>query len=299
MKQFNNIYFNGCSFTAGGGLEIPSEEDIHAVWPVKGYKELGLDVYWKHNKEVAYPQRVSDELNIKVINDSIQGGSWNRVVRNFWEYISNNDESNTLFVLEYPGGLRDEFFSTKLNDYILVNTGLTTEFILESFEATQGQRNYNNLKSGDDKHIVYEELKNYYKHLFNPDCNLHFKKEWISLYGICLHCENNKLPLIVTQNRLWEYIDDENFITKFKELLNKDWEYVNFIEHPKDYCKQKKLLINNDLEGLIAGYSGNKPIGNDDSIRTEPYGYNDNHPGYYGHIEYGKLLSKKIQEWYK
>ena len=62
MKQFNNIYFNGCSFTAGGGLEVPSEEDIHAVWPVKGYRELGLDVYWKHNKEVAYPQRVSDEL---------------------------------------------------------------------------------------------------------------------------------------------------------------------------------------------------------------------------------------------
>lgn len=299
MKQFSNIYFNGCSFTAGGGLEIPSEEDIHAVWPVKGYKELGLDVYWKHNKEVAYPQRVSDELNIKVINDSIQGGSWNRVVRNFWEYISNNDESNTLFVLEYPGGLRDEFFSTKLNDYILVNTGLTTEFILESIETIQGQRNYNTLKSGDDKHIVYEELQNYYKHLFNPDCNLHFKKEWISLYAICLHCENNKLPLIVTQNRLWEYIDDENFVIKFKELFNKDWEYVNFIEHPKDYCTQKKLLIRDDLEGLIAGYGGTKLIGDNDSIKTEPYGYSDGHPGYHGHIEYGKLLSKKIQEWYK
>lgn len=290
MNQFNKIYFNGCSFTAGGGLEIPSKEDyFSAPWPIKGYKEKGLDVYWKHNKEVAYPQRVSDELGVEVINDSIQGGSWNRVVRMFWEYISNNDESNTLFFLEYPGGLREEFFSTKLNDYIMVNTGMTTKFILEGFSITGGQRSYDSLKFNEDNSIVYEPLKSYYQHLFNPDCILHFKKEIMSMYGILLYCENNKIPLIISNpTRLLNQCTDKNFVKKFKKLFDQELQYVNFIEHIIDYTLSEKLTINDDLDGLVSGYDGD-----------EPYGYRDWHPGYYAHIEYGKILSKKIQEWYK
>tara|TARA_B100000029_G_scaffold135788_1_gene130274 strand:- start:18341 stop:19228 length:888 start_codon:yes stop_codon:yes gene_type:complete len=295
MNQFNKIYFNGCSYTAGGGLEIPSEEDSYAVWPIKGYKEI-MDVYWKHHKEVAYPQRVSDELDVEVINKAQQGGSWNRIVRMFWEYVSNNSELNTLFVLEYPGGLRDEFFSTKLNDYIKVNTNMTTEMILESFENTGGQRNYKTLKSNEDKNVVYEPLKNYYKHLFNPDCVLHFKKEIISMYGIMLHCENNKIPLILTDDNpdktgwIFEFCNDKKFIKKFKSLFKQEWEYIKFIKHPKTFCKEKNLIIKEDLDGLIAGYYDNE--------RTKPYSYSDSHPSYNGHKVYGKYLSEKIQEWY-
>jgi hypothetical protein len=299
MKQFNKIYFNGSSFTAGGGLEVPSEKDIHAVWPINGYKQKGLDIDWKHNKEVAYPQRVSDELNIKVINDSIQGGSWNRVVRSFWEYISNNDESNTLFVLEYPGGLRDEFFSTKLNDYILVNTDSTIDWIMESYKKTAGQRSYENLDFNKDRNIVYEPLKSYYQYLFNPDCILHFKKEIISMYGILLHCENNKIPLIISNpNRLLNQCTDKNFAKQFKKLFNQEFKYSKFTEHILDFCTERKLKICDDLVGLVAGYKSTE-IKDGQNVKTEPYEYNDAHPGYYGHIEYGKYLTEKIQEWYK
>ena len=110
MKQFNKLYFNGCSHTAGGGLEVfPPEYEQMGVYPIKGYRELGLDVNWKHCKEVAYPQRVSENLNLNVVNEAKQGGSFSRMVRMFWEYISNHGDKDTLFFLEYPNGLRLSF----------------------------------------------------------------------------------------------------------------------------------------------------------------------------------------------
>ena len=294
MKQFNKLYFNGCSHTAGGGLEVfPPECEQMGVYPIKGYRELGLDVNWKHCKEVAYPQRVSENLNINVVNEAKQGGSFSRMVRMFWEYISNHGDKDTLFFLEYPNGLRHEFWSTDLDDYVVVNTAQTTEYLLDldTPSFTGGQRSYDSPKFLDDRDTVNPHLETYFKHLFNPDCKTHFNQELVLLYGMMLHCEQNKIPLIITDlTKMYDNVNDKPFLKMMRKLLeSRGWKYVKIIEHIQEWCKWKSLLIEDDLKGL-------KAHRNPDGTYKE---YVDGHPGYYGHIEYGKFLTEKIEEWYK
>lgn len=292
MNRFNKIYFNGSSHTAGGGLEIPSKEDESAVWPTKGYKELGLDVYWKHNKEVAYPQRISEELGIEVDNESIQGGSFQRVHRMFYEYFCNNDVTDTLFFLEYPPGLREEFWSTELNDYILVNTDITTHLLLEGPILTGGQRSYESLKYNEDKPKVYEPLKSYYQNLFNPDCKDFFKKEILDYIAIVLFCEQEKINLIITDFKDRDLFPfnwlDTKFQSKLMGVLNKKFKYVNFIIHPFVFSKEQNLIIADELKGLVAYYREGKPMP-----------YDDGHVSYTGHIKYGNYVCEKINKWYR
>jgi hypothetical protein len=299
MNQFNKIYFNGCSHTAGGGLEIPNKEDGKTgVWPVRGYKKLGLDVNWKHNKEVAYPQRISEELDIEVDNQSIQGGSLQRVGRMFYEYFSNNDVTDTLFFLEQPPGLRAEFWSTEFNDYILVNTNLTTELVLESPSLTGGQRSYESTKYNEDKPKVYEPLKSYYQNLFNPDCKDYFQKEILNFIGIVLFCEYEKINLVITDLTLndWPFLNfiDKKVRIKLLSILSSEFKYVNFVTHPIIFCRKRNLIISIDLEGIIAGYGGTPGTFN----RKTLY-YTDGHPSYNGHIKYAKYVTEKFKEWYE
>ena len=119
------------------------------------------------------------------------------------------------------------------------------------------------------------------------------------MYGILLHCENNKIPLIISNpNRLLNQCTDKNFVKQFKKLFNQEFKYSKFTEHILDFCTERKLKICDDLVGLVAGYKSTE-IKDGQNVKTEPYEYNDAHPGYYGHIEYGKYLTEKIQEWYK
>jgi len=271
MKQFNKIYFNGCSHTVGGGLEIPYDNGhADATWCVDGYREIGMDIYWKSEREVAYPQRISEELNIKVENHSIQGGSFQRLHRMFYEYFTNNDITDTLFFLQYPYGLREEFWSTKLNEYFLVNTDVTTDLLLEQIPSTL-----------DENSTLYEPLKSHYQHLFNPDCKDFFINEILDFIGIVLFCERQKINLIFTdykdKNNPFDRLD-KKFKTKIGNLLNQEFEYVNFITHPYTWCLERDLTITEDLKHI---------------------GYSNDHPSYSGHIKYAQYVSKKLKEWYK
>jgi len=110
-SKLHTIYFNGCSFTEGGGFET-DKYDVK-----KAYKEqYGFE--YKNEKEVCYPTIVQTLLpNVKVINEAKSGAGTERLIRKVWEYIFSRrlaDVQKTIFILELPGAVtRLDLFSTK------------------------------------------------------------------------------------------------------------------------------------------------------------------------------------------
>jgi hypothetical protein len=121
LSNYDTIYFNGSSFTEGGGFEA-GKWHIH-----KAYKEkYGFE--YKNEKEVCYPTIVQNLLpNIKVINEAKCGAGTERVIRKVWEYIflhRLDDVKKTIFILELPGSVnRLDLFSNKEFKH-LVGTGI-------------------------------------------------------------------------------------------------------------------------------------------------------------------------------
>ena len=117
--RFNQIYFNGCSFTEGGGFEA-KKEHVRAA-----YKEqYGFE--YESQVDVCYPTLVGKQLGIKIINDAKSGSGTDRTIRKVYDYIFKNkiDEvKKTLFILELPDAInRLDVFSNKYNKYLIANT---------------------------------------------------------------------------------------------------------------------------------------------------------------------------------
>ena len=62
MKNFNTIYSNGSSLTAGGGL---GESTVKKI-----YKDLH-GVEWDNQKDVTYPQYVANHFECELVHDTL------------------------------------------------------------------------------------------------------------------------------------------------------------------------------------------------------------------------------------
>jgi hypothetical protein len=108
--MITKIYVNGCSWTDGDSFVTSGLLD-----------KLGLP---QPGKQYAYPKIVSDYYGLKLLDESRYGGSLNRVIRMTWEYISTQEDiSNTLFILEIPNGFRDEQYSSEYKTHINITSG--------------------------------------------------------------------------------------------------------------------------------------------------------------------------------
>ena len=73
----NTLYVNGCSFSCAGGLDIIEVKDLY----------LEKDILIHNHLDFAWPTILSKKLNIELINDSVQGGSLNRLIRTTYEHL--------------------------------------------------------------------------------------------------------------------------------------------------------------------------------------------------------------------
>jgi hypothetical protein len=64
--------------------------------------------------------RLKEYYNVPVIDESIYGGSLQRVVRKTYNWILNNDDKvkDTLFILEWPIGIRNEIYIPLQKRYV-------------------------------------------------------------------------------------------------------------------------------------------------------------------------------------
>jgi hypothetical protein len=110
----NGLYVNGCSFSCGGGLDISEVKEL--------YLDKGIII--QNHLEFSWPELLSKKLDIKLINDSVQGGSINRLIRTTYEYLLKTKFSKQIYyILELPPVWRDEIYSNKLSRFVNITHG--------------------------------------------------------------------------------------------------------------------------------------------------------------------------------
>lgn len=131
--KFHTIYFSGCSYTEGGGLNPAiwrtyRDRDYH-----KRYLDIDVDrLVGERERDGCYPTLVGKELNLFVQNDAACGGGIERSIRKIYDYI--NSESierlqETIFFLELaPGTNRWDMYSNEEKDYLICNLNYDKDY---------------------------------------------------------------------------------------------------------------------------------------------------------------------------
>lgn len=181
-QKFNLAYFNGCSFTQGGGLETINdvdwnERDENGVEKdlkdgrrdvLKIYNETYGIPYWNSRLDVAYPSIFADTSKIQTINDAQSGGGIERIIRTTYDFISENWEirDKILVILELADFSRLEFYSNTFNQYTLFNYTIHSEnnTIDEWFSC----RDYAKRVYSDDNNHLRPILKPFVEECLNP-----------------------------------------------------------------------------------------------------------------------------------
>jgi len=260
FKKYKFFYVNGCSFTEGGGLEGP-ELNSKSVVPL--YKEK-YGVTWNSRNEVNYGKRLEEIIGIKCINDSKSGAGVDRVIRTTYDFIFDNwkDKDKFFIILEKPNSSRSDVFYNKNKKYYIVNCSAQKD---KNFKFENATIEYYNKKYEENLEDL-EIFKNWFKNHYDfQEKILQDEKSFLGLYSFCkLH----SIKLFIMQPNNFIFVDcfDEKDIIKFSGKENTGSIY--------EWCCENKMTIKDELNGLS----------------------NDGHPGYFGHIEYAKELSKFLQK---
>jgi hypothetical protein len=261
-KGYELIYVNGCSHCQGGGLEEPTLKG-ESVMPI--YEKL-YGVKWKDRAEINFANRLSELIGIPYINEAESGGGTDRVVRMTYNFLLDNwDRRNKLLlILEKPDASRSEVYFNKTESYYIVNSWY--DGVKETNQFNSATRAYfdKELEREDALHRGYFE-KWFGNHFNMKEHWLKVEREFVGLYSFC---KQNDIGIkVMTGNDVY-----------FKECFE-----------PNDVVKFREDMSNYDIATWCHD--------NDKTIKAELNGYsNDGHPGYFGHIEYAKLLKNFLDE---
>lgn len=241
--KFDKIYVNGCSFSCAGGLHWDTHKKL--------YKDkLSIDI--DNHMDLSYPTLIANYFNVQITNESVPGGSINRLVRKTYEYLFKNISSlkGTLIILEVPPMWRDELWSNKLDRTLNITSGL----------LHYPDSDLTDISNGYGKHEfkkIYNEVLTYFDSFVNPD--FEDKKSYNSLIGLISYIKSLNIDVIILDNSTFH-----NYITK-NGLKQSDYNFC-FFENIQMYnwFRIKKLTIDDELEMKNvdghAGIKGNQEI---------------------------------------
>jgi len=262
--MLKNLYSNGSSLTAGGGLYEPGNK--------QEYKRL-YGVEWDNEKDVTYPKYVADDLNLKLISDAECGSGAPRLVRRTYEYIESvglEKAKETLFLFEITDPIhRIDMFCNEINDHVIVNVRydddaeLTDLSVVYSYSPTN--RPYdNNIFKGD----IENGIRNYLNAYHNPVVYSNkFAGELIGLFSFM-----DKL------NLQFYYMFENEFLRNPYKSLYYELDRKHKIHIDEDctssshFCIKNKLTIKDELNGFT----------------------DDTHPGYYGYLKFAEVVKRNI-----
>jgi hypothetical protein len=263
--EFDTIYVNGSSLTAGGGLGM---NDI-----IQKYKEIH-NVHYEDEKQVTYGKYVADYFGCNFINDAKSGSGVPRLVRKTYDYIKNiglNKAKKTLFIFEIQNPtFRIDLYLDIINDYVTVNVSYDqyenkiTSIQVQDITTTDGKYYDQDFFKGEITEEIIIHLEKYH----NPIAYLEKLKGEIA--GLFSFLEKNDITYFYAFDQLSLEENFENFYKKIKD---------------------KKIMIDNKRS--INDFCGDNNL----TIREELNGYTkDIHPGYFGNKLYGEKLINFIIE---
>ncbi len=260
-KGYDFFYTNGSSHTKGGGFET-SDIDGFFSDEMHYYYKNRYNVSWNKCEEVSYANRLSELLDIKVVNDSIQGGGLDRVIRKTYEVIDSHwDERHKFFIiLETPDASRIDLYYKPYKEYLLVNDDNkgnlygTTSYFPKPEKVDELQ---------SDIHLYTEK---FYDHKQHHNSN---ERKLVGLYSFC---KRVGIPIKLMSG-------------------------LRYVNHQDIYLQSDILSeIGTDEFDII-----NWAINNKKQIKHEPhFEIIAGHPGYFAHIEYAKIwknwLDKNLED---
>ena len=273
-ENYNIAYFNGCSFTQGGGLETELDVDWNEVDEngvekdlkdgrrdvLKIYNEVYGIPYWKTRLDVAYPSIFSDITGIQTINDAQSGGGIERIIRTTQDFLFQNwnNKENILLILELADFTRLEFYSNTFNQYVLFNYTVHPENnIVDDWFSC---RDYAKRTYSDDNNVLRPALKSYVSECLNPKHI--FQKLTRDLVNFLSFLKLNEINFYITEDLNYELIGMKNRIFS---------DYVLPIGSPYQWAQNNKGRIVDEVS------------------------INDVHPGVLGHRGYAKELVSYLE----
>lgn len=263
LKRFKRVYVNGCSLTAGSGLEDQGVKNK--------YKEK-YNIEYKHEKDLTYPYHLGKFFDCPVINDAKSGSGSPRLIRRTYEFIREigiDEAKRTLFILQVNNAAhRVELFSNEIKDYLVVNPKYNLETgKLDRVDATDSW-------SGTDT---------MFRHDYYNDVNVYLKN----------HFEKFQDPFVYESKIADEFIG----LVSFLELLGIEYYYI--LEMPGVQSNHKNIWskLNPKRQLILEGDFGVSPFTTKRKLNVcddSDFLVTDTHPGVMGHKALGESLIKEL-----
>lgn len=275
LSNYDTIYFNGCSFTEGGGFEAGKR------WIINAYKEqYGFE--YNNEKEVCYPTIVQNLLpNHKVINEAKSGSGTERVIRKVWEYIFKNKldvVKKTIFILELPGAVsRLDLFSNKEFKHLVGNIAYNDKGSINDTQVTLNWI-YGPQMDEEYRNKLRRIVKEYSEEFIHPEVKE--KEVAYSLFGLANFMLNNNIEF---------YFTGDTSYTQYH--LNLQYDYPNFNNN-----HILNLKIGNEYYNNIVRFSGETKTQICDEIGKDIT--QDGHPGFQAHKQWGEAIVEFLNKKY-
>lgn len=251
--DYKKIYSCGSSFSCSGGLNWPEVKTLYHT-----LHNIEIDDEEINN---SYPNLIAKLNNTPIVNESIPGGSINRLIRKTYQYIHNHqiDSKDTLFLLELPPVWRDEFYSNEFDKTFNITWGVLKDIN----DKTHISKEYTKTESL----TIREHLLPYFDKFINTDFEI--KKSMNNVLGLISYLKISNFKYVIING-----FDFYSFLLKNNLSLDYNFYWVDGIIEPIHISfATKKLTITLELDNQ----------------------YIDNHLGYFGNQYISKNLNNVIK----
>lgn len=255
MNKIKYIHCFGTSYTAGGGFEFDGTQPRNEL-----YKLYGSIALPKTQFSFSYPGELQRNLGdtIKVINHAKNGYGDERTFRLVYDIVNSEgfDKDEHIFIIEYSGLGRKEYWFNEINDYIVCNYWFDWEtgHIEERANIANSYAYQSNEMT--DKLIKYEPL--FLEFLQNTlKLDKEVTKNYRNIEFFASYLKDKELNYFYTTNQ-YDHYTGKNFTFGDGEYFKKSTDFNIFSAENKLLIKQE---TNSEYVDMHNGYISNKIVG--------------------------------------